>query len=96
MIWVRHDEFIPPKLLPTFSSPTIQFNLVHLLEWRALSDPFILMDDDVFFMKHLDLRRFAEERIWYTADVGQERKWDAPATSESQFVRLVQNSNQVR
>lgn len=69
--------------------------MVHLLEKRALSDPFILMDDDVFVMKALDLRRFAEERVWYTVDGGQERKWDAPATSEHQFTRLVQNSNQV-
>ena len=42
---VRHDEYIPEKYLPTFSSHTIELNL-HRIE--GLSENFVYFNDDMF------------------------------------------------
>ena len=42
---VRHDEYIPEKYLPTFSSHTIELNL-HRIE--GLSEDFVYFNDDMF------------------------------------------------
>lgn len=45
---VRHDEFIPKKYLPTFSSHTIEFNLHRI---KGLSEHFVYFNDDMLFLK---------------------------------------------
>ena len=42
---VRHDEFIPAKYLPTFSSHTIELNLHRI---KDLSEHFVYFNDDMF------------------------------------------------
>lgn len=42
---VKHDEFIPKKYLPTFSSHTIELNM-HLI--NGLSENFVYFNDDMF------------------------------------------------
>ncbi len=42
---VRHDEYIPPKYLPTFNSRTIEMNIHRIPD---LSENFIYFNDDVF------------------------------------------------
>ena len=45
-----HQDFIPQEYLPTFNSNVIELNLFRL---EALSDKFILFNDDMFFNKPL-------------------------------------------
>lgn len=42
---VRHDEYIPEKYLPTFSSHTIELNLHRI---KGLSENFVYFNDDTF------------------------------------------------
>lgn len=44
---VKHEDFIPKEFLPTFSANTIETNLHRI---RGLSEKFVLMNDDVFFI----------------------------------------------
>lgn len=43
--WVQHDQVIPPRFLPTFSSHVIESFLHHI---PGLADRFLYMNDDVF------------------------------------------------
>jgi hypothetical protein len=45
IVHVRHEDFIPEKYLPTFSSRTIEF-CTHLI--KGLSEHFVLFNDDMF------------------------------------------------
>ena len=45
---VKHEEFIPKEYLPTFNSNVIELN-IHRIE--GLSEKFILLNDDFFFLK---------------------------------------------
>ena len=45
---VRHDEFIPQKYLPTFSSHTIEMNIHRIPD---LSEHFVYFNDDMFMLK---------------------------------------------
>lgn len=47
---VRHDEFIPSKFLPTFSSRTIDMNLHRI---KGLSENFIYFNDDMMINDHV-------------------------------------------
>ena len=76
VIWVNDTEFLPENIVPTFSSVTIEFGLVHLLP--RLSDPFITMNDDWFIRNNLDLNEFVRRRTWYrdrvtVQDIGTNR-----------------------
>ncbi len=48
LVCVRHDEFIPEKYLPTFSSHTIEFNLHRI---PGLSEQFVYFNDDMFLIR---------------------------------------------
>ena len=48
IVVVKHEEFIPREYLPTFNSNVIELNL-HRIE--SLSDKFVLLNDDIFFLK---------------------------------------------
>ena len=65
IVWVTHAEFLPAKVTPTFSSPTIEFGLHALLP--RLSDPFIEMDDDWIITRPIDLVKYASARTWFEA-----------------------------
>lgn len=50
LVIVKHEDFIPKKYLPTFNSNVIELNLYRIEE---LSEKFILMNDDLFFLKDI-------------------------------------------
>ena len=45
---VKHEEFIPPEYLPTFSSHTIELNLHRI---PGLSERFVYFNDDMYLTK---------------------------------------------
>lgn len=45
---VRHDEYIPPEYLPTFSSHCIELNLHRI---KGLSEHFVYFNDDTFVVR---------------------------------------------
>ena len=47
LVVVKHEDFIPKKYLPTFSSRTISLNLYRI---KNLSDNFIYIDDDFYII----------------------------------------------
>jgi hypothetical protein len=47
---VKHSDFIPEKYLPTFSANTIELNLHRI---KGLSDKFILLNDDLYFINNV-------------------------------------------
>ena len=89
VLFIDHDEFIPKKYLPTFSSYTIQFNLDGI--FHKVSDPFVLLDDDFFITKKLDLLKYTKKNVWFTESWGQTWKDDTPTSNH--FVKAIQNSN---
>ncbi len=48
---IRHEEYIPPEYLPTFSSHTIEHNLHRI---PGLSEQFVYFNDDMFLLKPLN------------------------------------------
>ena len=48
IVVVKHEEFIPHEYLPTFNSNVIELNLHRI---KSLSDKFVLLNDDIFFLK---------------------------------------------
>lgn len=52
---VNHEEFIPNKWLPTFSSRTIDFNVHRIPD---LSEQFVFFDDDMFFINNTSEQDF--------------------------------------
>ena len=47
---VKHQDYIPEKYLPTFSSHTIEMNLHRI---KGLAEQFIYTNDDIFFLKDI-------------------------------------------
>jgi hypothetical protein len=58
--WLRHEDYIPARYLPTFSSRTISLNL-HLLD--DLSEHFVLFDDDMFVTRPSDVSCFFHKNL---------------------------------
>lgn len=48
---VRHEDYIPRRYLPTFSSHSIELNL-HRIE--ELSEHFVFFNDDIFIIDHVE------------------------------------------
>lgn len=48
IVIVKHEEFIPADYLPTFNSNVIELNLHRI---KGLSEKFVLLNDDIFFLK---------------------------------------------
>lgn len=57
---VNHNDYIPEKYLPTFSSHCIEFN-VHRIE--ELSENFVLFNDDVYIINQINEQDFFENNI---------------------------------
>ncbi len=57
---VRHEEFIPKKYLPTFSSDVIEMNLFRIKE---LSNNFVLFNDDMILNKKTDVNIFFKNNL---------------------------------
>lgn len=53
--WVKHEDYIPPEYLPTFSSHPIELNL-HRLD--GLSENFVYFNDDTFLTAPVSERDF--------------------------------------
>lgn len=82
---IKHASFIPRNRLPTFSTHAIHAWL-HRLS-RRLSNPFLLMDDDILLTSRLNLRHLNTN---YLAGEGQE--WPLKPLANRTFLRGVQNS----
>lgn len=50
LVLVNHKDYIPAECLPTFSTRTIELNMHRI---RGLSEHFIYLNDDFFFLKPL-------------------------------------------
>ncbi len=50
LVCLSHSDFIPEKYLPTFNSNAIQVNLHRI---KALSEQFVLFDDDMFILNKI-------------------------------------------
>ena len=57
---VKHEDYIPSEYLPTFNSHTIELNLHRIKE---LSDYFVYMNDDMYFIRPLDPEDFFQNNI---------------------------------
>ncbi len=60
LVLVNHDEFIPEKYLPTFSSHPIEHNLFRI---KGLSEQFVYFNDDTFIMKELEPTDFFKDGL---------------------------------
>lgn len=49
LVIIKHEEFIPKEYLPTFNSNVIELNLYRIPD---LSERFVLLNDDLFFLKN--------------------------------------------
>ena len=52
---VKHEDFIPKEYLPTFNSNVIELNLHRI---KDLSEKFVLLNDDFFFLKKTKVEDF--------------------------------------
>lgn len=52
---VKHEDYIPAKYLPTFSSHTIELNLFRI---KGLSDRFVYFNDDIFLNRNVEEEDF--------------------------------------
>lgn len=82
---IQHASFIPRSRLPTFSTHAIHAHLYRLS--RRLSNPFLLMDDDILLTRRLNLRQLQTN---YLASEG--RRWPLKPLANRTFLRGVQNS----
>lgn len=57
---VRHDEYIPEKYLPTFSSHTIELNLHRI---NGLSENFVYFNDDMFLISPVSEKVFFKKGL---------------------------------
>jgi len=57
---VRHEDYIPKKYLPTFSSHTIELNLHRI---KGLSDRFVYFNDDMFVIRNMTSGDFFHKGI---------------------------------
>lgn len=53
--WVRHEELLPEKCLPTFNSHVIES---HLFELPGLAEHFVYLNDDMFLSAYAPESRF--------------------------------------
>jgi hypothetical protein len=56
--WITHQEYMPTKYLPTFSSIPIELNLHRI---KDLSEHFIYINDDIFFLKPQNFLDYFDE-----------------------------------
>lgn len=57
---VRHEDYIPQKYLPTFSSHTIEHNLHRI---QGLSEQFVYFNDDMFLLRPLNPSFFFQKEL---------------------------------
>ena len=57
---VKHDDFIPKKYLPTFSSHPIELNMHRI---KGLSDNFVYFNDDLFLINKVVPEDFFRENL---------------------------------
>ncbi|RST79670.1 hypothetical protein C6W64_012525 [Blautia sp. SG-772] len=57
---VRHEDYIPEKYLPTFSSHSIELNMFRI---EDLSEKFIYANDDTYFIKNTKEEDFFERGL---------------------------------
>ena len=57
---VRHEDYIPARYLPTFSSHTIELNIHRI---PGLSDKFIYFNDDTFVLRPMGSEEFFDNNL---------------------------------
>ena len=57
---VRHEDYMPPEALPTFSSHALEMNL-HRID--GLSDHFVYFNDDTFILRPMDKECFFSDGL---------------------------------
>lgn len=60
LIWVKHEDYIPPEFLPTFSANPIELPL-HRIE--KLSDKFVYFNDDFFLIRPVSESQFFKKGL---------------------------------
>ena len=55
---VRHEDYLPPEALPTFSSRPLEMNLHRI---KGLAEHFVYFNDDMFITRPLDKSVFFDE-----------------------------------
>lgn len=57
---VKHEDYIPEKYLPTFSSHTIELNLHRI---KGLAEQFIYFNDDIFIINKVEPELFFKNNL---------------------------------
>lgn len=60
IVIIKHEDYIPKKYLPTFSSHVIELNLHRI---KDLSDNFVYFNDDTFILKPLKENDFFKNNL---------------------------------
>ena len=55
--FIKHEDYIPKKYLPTFNSHTIELNFNRIKE---LSERFVYFNDDMFIIDYMEKSDFFE------------------------------------
>ncbi len=58
--WIKHEDYIPNKYLPTFNANVIELNLHRI---KDLSETFVYMNDDLFILRPLESSRFFKKNL---------------------------------
>jgi hypothetical protein len=58
--FIKHEDYIPKRYLPTFNSHTIELNYHRINE---LSNHFVYFNDDMFIINHMNQSDFFENGV---------------------------------
>ena len=56
---VRHEDYLPPEALPTFSSHALEMSLHRI---KGLAEHFIYFNDDTYILRPMQAEQFFEEK----------------------------------
>ena len=85
--FIKHDEYIPKKYLPTFNSHTIELNFHRI---RELSEHFVYFNDDMFIIDYMKKDEF------FKSGLPRQIAWlDAIVTNNDVFGHILLNDIQL-
>lgn len=83
---IKHEDYIPKKYLPTFSSNPIELNIHRI---KSLSEHFVLFNDDMFLINNVSEKDFFENGL--PKDNYNEVNMDLSA-EDPVFAQIVKNN----